>query len=136
MSFSENVKLLRTNLGLTQGELAEKSGLTLGQISKIERGLGNPRLDTIEKIIEGLKCNPSDLLGHRINDRSPYLAEILANIDSLNIQDQKAIINVIRAMVTADSMRSLVADKSRMDDLLNYESYLNHLEAQEERSAM
>ena len=43
---------LRLAAGLTQAELAERAGLSQADISRYERGLGNPTRTTIEGIAE------------------------------------------------------------------------------------
>lgn len=44
----------REALGITQTELARKSRIDQGDISKIERGLGNPTLSKISKLFHAL----------------------------------------------------------------------------------
>ena len=44
----------RKNAGLTQKELAEKTGITQGDISKMENGNGNPSLKTLQRLAEGM----------------------------------------------------------------------------------
>ncbi|MCD8221060.1 MAG: helix-turn-helix domain-containing protein [Clostridiales bacterium] len=46
---------IRTDLDLTQKELALKSGLTQANISKIEKGISHPTIDTLLKIADGLE---------------------------------------------------------------------------------
>lgn len=41
---------MRLEAGLTQSELAKEVGMTLAQVSKIEKGTQSPRLDTIIKL--------------------------------------------------------------------------------------
>lgn len=45
---------LRHKCGLTQDQLAERSGLSRDEISRIERGGRNPRLETIWRLTQGL----------------------------------------------------------------------------------
>jgi len=45
---------LRCGQGLSQKELAERTGIRQGDISKIESGKGNPTLATLNKIAIGL----------------------------------------------------------------------------------
>jgi len=45
---------LRLAAGLTQAELAERAGLSQADISRYERGLGNPTSTTIEGIAAAL----------------------------------------------------------------------------------
>ena len=40
----------RKETGMTQKELSEKSGIAQGDISRIERGNGNPSIRTLQKI--------------------------------------------------------------------------------------
>ena len=44
----------RKQSGLTQKELSERTGITQGDISKLERGNANPSIRTLERIAEGL----------------------------------------------------------------------------------
>jgi len=44
----------RKRSGLTQKELADKTGITQGDISKIERGNANPSLNTLKKLADGM----------------------------------------------------------------------------------
>lgn len=44
----------RETCGLTQKQLAEKTGIYQADISKIERGLANPSLSTLKKLADGL----------------------------------------------------------------------------------
>ena len=44
----------RKNTGLTQKELAEKTGIAQGDISKIEHGNANPSLKTLKRLAAGM----------------------------------------------------------------------------------
>lgn len=46
--------MAREQAGMTQKELAEKTGIYQADISKLERGLGNPSLGTLSRLAEGL----------------------------------------------------------------------------------
>ena len=53
MGFSkigQNLKNRRKSLRVTQPELAELAGVSVNTLYKIERGLTNPTLETLEKI--------------------------------------------------------------------------------------
>ena len=47
----------REKAGLTQVELAKLTGIDQGDISKLERGQGNPSLKKINKILKGLNAD-------------------------------------------------------------------------------
>jgi transcriptional regulator with XRE-family HTH domain len=50
----ENVKRFRRYNAMTQTELAEKAGLTVTALSRIERGEASPRASTLRKLAEAL----------------------------------------------------------------------------------
>ena len=45
---------LRQKRGVTQSELSKMTGIDQGDISKLERGVGNPSLKKIDKILDAL----------------------------------------------------------------------------------
>ena len=58
----ENVRRLRLDRGVTQEELAVKSGFGQNYISDLERGRRNPTVVTLWEIAEALGVTPVDLL--------------------------------------------------------------------------
>lgn len=56
------IKSLREQAGLTQEKLAEKSGISLDYLGKIEVCINKPGLKTILKIANALKIEPFKLL--------------------------------------------------------------------------
>lgn len=57
-----NVRRLRLEQGLSQMALSERCGLHLTEISRLERGIRDPQLETIVKIAGGLGVAPMELL--------------------------------------------------------------------------
>lgn len=51
---SEQLVQARDNVGMTQKQLSEAVGIYQGDISKIERGIGNPSVLTLQRLAEGL----------------------------------------------------------------------------------
>ena len=51
---SEQILRLRKERALTQVELAERAGLDQAEISRLERGAGNPTEQTLERVAEAL----------------------------------------------------------------------------------
>lgn len=62
MSFGENVKRWRGYRRLTQGELADKSGLGLNLISRLERESTDTKVSSLIKLISALECSADDLI--------------------------------------------------------------------------
>ena len=61
--FGANVRRQRQRLKLTQGELAQKTGMHPRAVQKVEAGAVNTSLTTILRIQRALKCRWEDLLG-------------------------------------------------------------------------
>ena len=61
MSLAELLKRLREERGVTQEQLAFDAGITSSALSRIERGLNNPRWTTLKRIAEALKVSLVDL---------------------------------------------------------------------------
>lgn len=57
-----NLRAARKRLKLTQEELAERSGVQAGEISRIERGQRDPQVSTVEKLAAGVELPPGRLL--------------------------------------------------------------------------
>ncbi|KYD11671.1 XRE family transcriptional regulator [Heyndrickxia sporothermodurans] len=60
MQIGKKIKNLRLKKGLTQEELGERTDLSKGYISQIERDLSSPSIETFFDILEVLGCSPKD----------------------------------------------------------------------------
>lgn len=60
MKIGRRIKNLRLKKGLTQEELGERTDLTKGYISQIERDLSSPSIETFFDILEVLGCTPRE----------------------------------------------------------------------------
>lgn len=56
-----NIRCQRDKMGMTQQELADKLGISLNFMGKIEVAFSKPSLDTLIKIANGLDISVSDL---------------------------------------------------------------------------
>ncbi len=54
----ENIQTIRKHRGMKQQELADKIGINMQSLSKIERGVNYPTFDTLEKIMDVLGVTP------------------------------------------------------------------------------
>lgn len=53
---------VRERMFVTQAELAERSGVTESNISRIESGLQVPRLSTVRRLASALDVSPAELV--------------------------------------------------------------------------
>lgn len=60
MEIGKKIKNLRLKKGLTQEELGERTDLTKGYISQLERDLSSPSIETFFDILEVLGCSPKE----------------------------------------------------------------------------
>lgn len=69
-SIGDRIKEYRKLKGITQAELAKKTGISLSNISKYESGNRNPKTDYLTKIATALELNINELLSadHVYND--------------------------------------------------------------------
>jgi transcriptional regulator with XRE-family HTH domain len=58
----KNLLRARKRAGLTQEEVAERSGVHATEVSRIEAGKRDPRISTMERLAEAVEVSPSDLL--------------------------------------------------------------------------
>jgi transcriptional regulator with XRE-family HTH domain len=57
-----NVRSARTALGMTQEQLAERSGFSQHYISGLENGRRNPSIVSLFELAQSLETTPADLL--------------------------------------------------------------------------
>ena len=103
----KRVKQCRERLGISQEELAEKTGLTANYISTVERGMSFPRCEKLIILLNGLEVSADaifcDVLEHSTSYKSSELSE---NLASLSPQAQKRILQMVELMIqqeTADN---------------------------------
>lgn len=56
------IRELRKSMKLTQSQFAERVGLSVDSIGKIERGINTPTIDTLYRIASGVKIPIEDLI--------------------------------------------------------------------------
>lgn len=57
-----NLREARKNLGLSQEQVAERSGVHATEVSRIESSKRDPRVSTVERLAKAVKLKPGELL--------------------------------------------------------------------------
>ena len=72
IGISNSIKLLRIAHGLTQNELAKKTGFTQTYISRIESGHRGPSFNALKRLIEALGVSVSEFrkVAEQVPDRA------------------------------------------------------------------
>ena len=102
--FSERLKSLREERGLTQTRLAELLVADPRVYNRWEQGVSVPHIDTVVKIADILQVNLDELLGRapvtsKPIVRNPKLMEIYHELDHLSDEEQQAVITLIDSLV-------------------------------------
>lgn len=82
------LQTIRKHRGMKQQELADKIGINMQSLSKIERGVNYPTFDTLEKIMDVLGVTPNELLlkeWEYIDHTEPYIMEIIKREQDFNV---------------------------------------------------
>jgi transcriptional regulator with XRE-family HTH domain len=61
-NLGENLREARKKLGLTQEQVAERSGVQAGEVSRIEAGKRDPQVSTVLKLARAVEVRPGQLL--------------------------------------------------------------------------
>jgi transcriptional regulator with XRE-family HTH domain len=102
-AFGEQLRRLRQEQGLTLEEISKTSGLSIGGLSQIERGKGNPAFFTLVKIAHALDVPVARLL-HVERTASPVVRRGEQRELSPHVIDDEG---VSALMMTPDLDRSL-----------------------------
>jgi transcriptional regulator with XRE-family HTH domain len=71
------IKRERESLGISQDELAKRSGLHRTYVSALERGARNPSIGSVEKIAQALRVSVAKLFEDQAgNDRTKEATEL------------------------------------------------------------
>jgi len=107
MSISHNLKEIRTQKKLTQGELAEMASIELTQISRIERGASEPKLETIKKLATALQCTTDELIMDKgsINKEPQYLKVLLKRINELSPLKRYVVIDMLESYLNVNQLK-------------------------------
>ena len=83
VQLGKRVRELRTQAGITQAVLAERIGVSPEFLSRMERGMKGPSLQTIERLAEGLGVAPRDLLDFSVEPKKGKKQQALDGLHSL-----------------------------------------------------
>ena len=110
MAIGENLKRERRDKGMTQGDLAIMTGIRLNHISKIERNESDPKLSTINKLINALECSANALLmdNPSVNMDAKLMA-VFERARNLNDRDKEIVLDVVDTYCMASGLGRLIS---------------------------
>jgi transcriptional regulator with XRE-family HTH domain len=112
MPIGDRIKQLRSELRLSQGDLAAKLGADAGQISRYENGHISPSADAIVRLAQALDVSCDYLLvddapRRPFKSSSDVLGDRLAGLSELSPDDLASLLNVLDALVTKSRFKAL-----------------------------
>ena len=84
MQIGGKIKALRLTKGLTQEELGERTDLTKGYISQLERDLNSPSIETLFSLLEVLGSTPKEFF----DDETPEQKVVYTEEDQSTYTDE------------------------------------------------
>ncbi|MFQ6791438.1 helix-turn-helix domain-containing protein [Thomasclavelia sp.] len=91
MDIGSKVKRLRQANGLTLEELANRSELTKGFLSQLERDLTSPSVATLEDILEALGTNLQEFFSEKVEEQIVFKKDDFFE----NVQDDYKVVYII-----------------------------------------
>ena len=88
-NFAREMRLRRLAQGLSQEDLAEKTDVSIALIGNLERGLGNPTFQTLEKISGYFHATVADMIQSEADSESlsAMKVRVIASILRMNSHD-------------------------------------------------
>lgn len=118
LTLGESLALARKAEGLTQGELAEESGLSRATIANIESGGADPKVSTIAELAKALDMSPAWLL--MSEEDMKVIGKMAASDDISRYQDMLSddVVSKISTMVRSGGKKRLEAALEELEDAL------------------
>lgn len=98
---AEAIKNTRLDLGLTQEEVAERSGTDVRTIINMEMGRGNPKLKTLYAVIRALKMDARLIFDDAPQVENPIMRQVCSIINECIEDEAVTLLPVIEAVLTA-----------------------------------
>ena len=95
--FGDRVRKLRAVRGLTQAELADRTGISVEWVRRIERGAAGPSFETIEALGGALAVEVSVPLG--LPTDSSTEQQLVAQLKQLDQAEQKWLLGLVAELV-------------------------------------
>lgn len=103
----KRLKQRREELGYTQEQFAEMTGLTINYISTLERGKSFPRCEKLILILNALQTSADAIFYDVLDYACDYRASVLSEmIGTLPFMEQKRILELVEFMIEQSKIDS------------------------------
>ena len=98
--FSGHLQHIRQTKGLSQGDLAKRTGLKPAAISHFETGQRKPSFDNLIKLAEALGVSMDYLFGGGSEHASTASSKFLQDFEKLSLRDQDVVQEMIQILLS------------------------------------
>lgn len=105
------IRKARTDLGLTQENLSEQTGVSLRHIANIEKGRMNPSYEILRLLIRRLGISANLLFFPDYTGQSTELLEFMEKYDACSEDDRQILLRTLRCLSDELLRRSSLPEK-------------------------
>jgi transcriptional regulator with XRE-family HTH domain len=99
ISLGRRIFTLRTAKKLSQDKLAEKAGISVKHLGKIERGAANASIKCLTDIAKALDMSVRDILEvEHEQSQEDLLAELMVAIPKLSFKDMRILYRLVKVL--------------------------------------
>ena len=95
---AKQISTRRTQMKLSQERLGEQAGLSMASISELERGIGNPTLETLQGLARVFNISVMELIDYEVAlvDEAKVKKIIGENLEHLDVKQLQSVLAFIR----------------------------------------
>ena len=106
-----SVRNSRTQLGLTQGDAAERAGLNIKTVLNIENFKGNPKFESVHPLIRALNIDSNTIFYPEIYDNDGTIHEMQVLMSQCSEQERRLLLHVCKAVLSGISSDTFIVTK-------------------------
>jgi len=115
MRLPEKIKRLRKQKGISQQGLADKIGIHITHVSRLENGHYQPSLDVVRKMIAFFEVSADFLISDsetdfEVKSEDKAMVEKIKLINELELDEREALIKIIDAILTKKKVLDLLTN--------------------------
>lgn len=95
------VKKARLELGLTQEQVAEKCNTDVRTIINLEKGRGNPKLETLFPLIRVLKIDAREIFDETVKLDAPAVRHLRLLLNDCSDEEAAVLLPVVESVLNA-----------------------------------
>ena len=103
MTVAGNIKRFREEMGLTQGDLADKLGVARSTVTQWENGWSSPRMGMVQKLASVFRVTTSDIVADNEapTDSDPDFDRLVRNYRAMGAAERTALLAASDALAAS-----------------------------------